>query len=106
LLKAAKIGATPSTAALTGVPDSTGPPAQPALPLPALGDDLLRGALEIALFVFGKAGPKERRRVYWLDAIGALPTFRMGAIICARRSTITRDILQREARAAELSAQT
>jgi hypothetical protein len=51
-----------------------------------LSDDLLRGAREISLFIFGTAD--ERRKVYHLAEAGVLPTFKMGRIICARRSSI------------------
>jgi hypothetical protein len=49
-----------------------------------LADDLLRGADEIAEYVFGDA--QERTRIYQLTH--ALPFFRMGSIICARKSTL------------------
>jgi hypothetical protein len=58
-------------------------------PSPAtLGQDLLRGAEEIAAFLFGDR--KHRRKVYYLagDAKARLPVFRMGAVICARKSTL------------------
>ena len=48
--------------------------------------DLLRGAEEIAEFVFGD--PRHRRKVYYLVEGRKLPTFRLGATICARRSTV------------------
>lgn len=63
---------------------------------PTLADDLLRGADEIAKFVFGSA--KHRRKVYYY-ASGAklrMPTFRIGAIICARRSTLLQWVEQQE----------
>ncbi len=53
-----------------------------------LADDLLRGADAIAEFVFGDA--KCRRKIYYL-ANGAktnFPVFRLGAILCARRSSL------------------
>jgi len=65
-----------------------------------LADDLLEGAAEIALFVFGSDSPKSRRRVYHLAAIDRsdrLPVFRMGNQIFARKSTLLRSIAEREA---------
>ena len=66
-----------------------------------LADDLLYGAAAIAEFMFGDEG--ERRKIYGLAESGRLPVFRLGAILCARKSTIVRDIATRE-RAAETSA--
>jgi hypothetical protein len=59
-----------------------------------LADDLLVGAEAIALYVFGT--PKKRRAVYWLSEAGELPTFRLGSMICARRSTLLRHVADRE----------
>lgn len=55
---------------------------------PALADDLLRGADAIAQFVFGDAG--QRRKVYYYasEAKVKLPVFRMGNVICARKSRL------------------
>ena len=61
---------------------------------PPLGDDLLIGAEKIAEYVFGD--PKYRRRVYHMANQGQLPTFKFGAILCARRSTLRRHVEQRE----------
>ena len=51
-----------------------------------LSEDLLQGADEIAAFMFGDA--KMRRKVYHLAQNERLPIFKMGARICARRSTL------------------
>ncbi len=51
-----------------------------------LGNDLLRGADEIAMFLFGKPGG--RRKVYYLAAHSRLPVFRLGTVLCARRSVL------------------
>ena len=89
-----------SMSMLNALPDSTGPSE------PTLASDLLHGAIAIAQFMFGEdIGPKERRRVYWLAEIGEIPVFYIGSTICARKSTIMRDVAQREARAAELTTQ-
>ena len=64
---------------------------------PALAEDLLRGADAIAVFVFGDA--KERRKVYYYasEAKVRMPTFRMGNVICARKSKLIGWIEQQEA---------
>ena len=55
--------------------------------------DLLHGADEIAAYLLGD--PKKRRQVYHLAATGAIPTFKLGSTICARKRTI-RDWLDRQ----------
>lgn len=64
---------------------------------PTLAEDLLRGADAIAHFVFGDA--KERRKVYYYasEAKVRMPTFRMGNVICARKSKLIGWIEQQEA---------
>ena len=64
-----------------------------------LGDDLLHGADAIARFMFGDA--KHRRKVYYLtgEATKGLPHFKMGSLICARKSTILNWIAEQEGRA-------
>jgi hypothetical protein len=52
----------------------------------SVGPDLLRGAGEIAAFLFGDA--RERRKIYHLAENAGLPVFRLGAVLCARRSTL------------------
>ena len=53
-----------------------------------IGDDLLHGAEAIAVFVFGNE--KHRRKVYFYagNAKMRLPVFRIGNVICARKSTL------------------
>lgn len=51
-----------------------------------LSDDVIRGAGRIAEMLYGHA--KHRRRVYYLTETRQLPHFKLGATICARRSTI------------------
>ena len=65
-------------------------------PTPELADDLLRGADEIAEFIFGKRGG--RRKVYYLAETSHLPVFRLGAVLCARRSVLLRWIAGQETR--------
>jgi hypothetical protein len=61
-----------------------------------LGDDILQGADAIARFVFGDS--KHRRKVYYLtgDAKKGIPYFKIGSLICARKSTLLRWIEQQE----------
>lgn len=60
----------------------------------SLSGDLLEGAEAIAVYLFGDA--KAKRKVYHLDDRGELPTFRLGAKIFARKSTIVRWIAEQE----------
>ena len=67
--------------------------------IPSLANDLLRGASEIAEFVFGN--PRQRRAVYHLAVevkpdCRRMPVFRLGNVICARRSTLLRWIAEQE----------
>lgn len=48
--------------------------------------DILQGAAAISRFLFGSES--DRRRVYFLVESGALPHFRLGGTVCARRSTL------------------
>ena len=61
-----------------------------------LCDDLLHGADAIAKFMFGDA--KHRRKVYYLtgEAPRGMPHFKMGSVICARKSTLLNWIAQQE----------
>jgi hypothetical protein len=74
------------------------PRAEPATgeACPPLAADILRGADEIAEFVFGST--KFRRRVYYYatDAKLRMPVFRIGSIICARKSKLLGWIEQQE----------
>jgi hypothetical protein len=64
-----------------------------------LKDDLIRGAAEIGQFLFGD-DPGARRRVYHLVEAAKdgdrLPIFKLGATLCARRSSLVRWISERE----------
>jgi hypothetical protein len=51
-----------------------------------LAGDLLRGADEIAEYIFGKR--EDRRKVYYLAECSRLPVFRLGSMLCARRSVV------------------
>jgi hypothetical protein len=58
--------------------------------------DLLRGADEIAAFLFGDQD--QRRKVYHLAETSRLPVFRLGSLLCARRSTLLDWVAQQERR--------
>lgn len=66
-------------------------------PSEELAEDLLRGADEIAEFIFGKRGG--RRKIYYLAETSHLPVFRLGSVLCARRSVLIRWIAGQESRA-------
>jgi len=59
-----------------------------------LKDDILRGADEIAALLYGDS--RLRRRVYHLAATQRLPVFRLGQVICARRSKLLDWIAEQE----------
>lgn len=65
-------------------------------PTSELAGDLLRGADQIAAFIFGNAS--ERRKVYHLAETSRLPVFRLGAVLCARRSVLMEWIENQERR--------
>ena len=66
-------------------------------PSQELADDLLRGAEEIAEFIFGTK--KSKRKIYHLAESSRLPLFRLGSVLCARRSTLLAYIAGQEMRA-------
>jgi hypothetical protein len=68
------------------------PPTTPA----ELASDVLRGADQIAHYLYGCA--KQRRKIYRLVAVGKLPHFRLGKTICSRRSVIIEWIRRHEGR--------
>ncbi|UFW90481.1 hypothetical protein BjapCC829_18865 [Bradyrhizobium barranii] len=49
-------------------------------------DDLLEGAAAIAEFLFGSR--ELRRKVYYLAETSKLPVFRLGSVLCARKSVL------------------
>jgi hypothetical protein len=65
-------------------------------PLDTLPSDLLRGANQIALFLFGDV--RLRTRVYSLCDAGQIPYFKLGAIIHARKTTLLSWIVDQEQR--------
>lgn len=62
-----------------------------------LADDILRGADSIASFIFGDRG--SRRKVYYLAECTRIPVFRLGSVLCARRSVLLSWIATQESRA-------
>ncbi|HEY0832504.1 MAG TPA: Bro-N domain-containing protein [Azospirillum sp.] len=69
------------------------PPPPPAIaPVPTLADDMLEGAEGIAAFM-----GLSPRQIYHQQK--RLPLFRVGAIICARKSTLLRWIAEQESAA-------
>ena len=61
-----------------------------------LSNDLLRGADAIAEFLYGDA--IQRRKIYHLAETSRLPIFRLGSVLCARRSVLIQWIADQERR--------
>jgi hypothetical protein len=72
------------------------------MPAASLADDLLEGADAIAAYLYGDR--KHRRKVYHLAATHGIPTFNLGALVCARKSTLIEWIKAQEARSFRQSA--
>lgn len=53
---------------------------------PAFSDDLLEGAEAISAFLYGDR--EKRRKIYHLAATSRLPVFRLGSVLCSRKSKI------------------
>lgn len=49
-------------------------------------DDILEGAVAIAEYLFGSR--ELRRKVYYLAETSQLPVFRLGSVLCARKSVL------------------
>lgn len=64
--------------------------------IPEFAEDLLRGAEEIALFLYGDAN--QRRRVYHLISSSNFPKFKLGAMLCARKSVVLKWVADQENR--------
>lgn len=62
----------------------------------ALADDILEGADAIAEFLFGSRN--SRRKVYYLAECSKLPIFRLGSVLCARKSVLLSFISGQESR--------
>ena len=61
-----------------------------------LANDLLRGADEIAEFIFGSR--RFRRKIYHLAASSKLPLCKIGSVICGRKSVLLKFIKDQEER--------
>lgn len=70
--------------------------------LPEFAADLLRGEEEIALFLFGHE--KHRRKVYHLAEKTNFPIFRLGSLLCARRTKVMNWIATQENRGRRVAA--
>ena len=79
------------------------PRTEPCDPTEVARLDLLEGAGAIAAFMYGDPG--KRRKVYHAAARAGLPVFRIGGVICARRSTLVGWIADQEILAAKTHAQ-
>ncbi|MCP3439809.1 DNA-binding protein [Bradyrhizobium sp. CCGUVB14] len=64
-----------------------------------VASDILRGANEIAEFIYGRRSA--RRAVYHLVEKNRIPHFRIGTSICARKSVLLAWIAAQEATALE-----
>ena len=62
---------------------------------PEFANDLLRGAETIAQFLYGNG---KRRQVYHLVATSNLPVFKLGSMICARKSVLLKWVKDQEER--------
>lgn len=60
----------------------------------AFANDLLEGAEAISGFIYGDT--TKRRKVYHLAQTSRLPVFRLGAVLCARKSKILEWIRKQE----------
>ncbi len=58
--------------------------------------DMLRGADEVAKFLYGSKA--FRRKVYHLASTSHLPIFKLGSMICARKSVLLAWVEAQEAR--------
>ena len=61
-----------------------------------LSNDILEGADAIAEFLFGSI--ESRRKVYYLAECSKLPIFRLGSVLCARKSVLLEFISGQEHR--------
>jgi hypothetical protein len=61
-----------------------------------LADDILEGGDAIAEFLFGSR--EHRRKVYYLAECSKLPIFRLGSVLCARKSVLLDFISGQESR--------
>jgi hypothetical protein len=65
--------------------------------------DLLSGAAAISLFLFASDAPRDRRKIYHLAEKSRLPVFRLGNVVCARKSVLLEWIREQEKRGVDAS---
>ena len=53
-----------------------------------LSDDLIFNASSISRFVFGNADPQSVKKIYYFASTNALPIFKVGGILAARKSEL------------------
>src|SRR5260221_12897076 len=75
---------------------NTVPPPPPDFP-----EDGLWGPRAIAIFLYGGDSARETRRVYCLASHSKLPFFRVGGMLCLRRSTLLEVIEKARGEAAD-----
>jgi predicted kinase len=65
-------------------------------PAKKLAEDLLEGAEGITNYLYGD--PDKRRKIHHLAETSRFPIFRLGSVLCARKSTINEWIEEQERR--------
>jgi hypothetical protein len=55
---------------------------------PEFSQDMLQGAKAIAMFMYGRCDQKAQRKIFHLVEKTNFPSFKVGSMICARRSVI------------------
>lgn len=63
---------------------------------PDFASDLLRGAALVAEFIYGDR--KYRRKIYHLFETSRIPLFKLGSVICGRRSVLVQWVAEQERR--------
>jgi len=68
-----------------------------------LAHDILEGADAIAEFLFGwnddiRRRKRNRRKIYYLSECTRLPIFRLGSVLCARKSVLVQFISGQESK--------
>lgn len=95
LVDSGSLGLLPEGAARQNQSGASSPPSSPPK-AGALAGDILYGADTIAEFVYGSK--IHRRKVYNLIETNRLPHFRLGMIICSRKSVLLAWIAEQEQR--------
>jgi len=70
------------------------------LDLPPLAPDILRGVRDITVYLYGTSDRNAIRSVYHLtEKSNTIPTFKLGSMTCARKSSIRATVWMQEKRA-------